>query len=88
MQLSKAIEGYIISTLAEGYSQLTLNAYRSALTTMQELIGDKEVELTPYTIAFTPHSGIFEMKNESIFRRKRLFHIIELITGGNRDWTT
>jgi integrase/recombinase XerD len=43
MQLSKAIEGYIIAALAEGYSQLTLNAYRSALVTMKEFLGDKEV---------------------------------------------
>jgi integrase/recombinase XerD len=43
MQLSKAVEGYIIAALAEGYSQLTLAAYRSALNTMQEFIGDKEV---------------------------------------------
>jgi integrase/recombinase XerD len=44
MQFSKAIEGYIIASLAEGYSQLTLNAYRSALSTMKEYIGDKEVD--------------------------------------------
>jgi len=44
-------------------------------------------KLTPYIIAFTPHGGIFEVKNKSIFRRKRLFGIIEIITGGNRDWT-
>ena len=43
MQLSKAIEGYIIAALAEGYSQLTLNAYRSALSTMLEYLGDKDV---------------------------------------------
>lgn len=44
MQFSKAIEGYVIASLAEGYSQLTLNAYRSALNTMQEYLGDKEVD--------------------------------------------
>jgi integrase/recombinase XerD len=43
MQFSKAIEGYIIAALAEGYSSLTLAAYRSALNTMKEFIGDKEV---------------------------------------------
>lgn len=43
MQVSKAIEGCIIAALAEGYSQLTLNAYRSALITMEKYIGGKEV---------------------------------------------
>jgi len=43
MQMSKAIEGYILASMADGYSQLTLNAYRSALNTMQEFIGDKDV---------------------------------------------
>jgi site-specific recombinase XerD len=43
MQLSKSIEGYIIAALAEGYSPLTLTAYRSALNTLAGFIGDKEV---------------------------------------------
>jgi hypothetical protein len=43
MQLSKAVDGYVISSLAEGYSPLTLNAYKSALFTMIEYLGDKEV---------------------------------------------
>jgi integrase/recombinase XerD len=43
MQLSKAIDGYVISSLAEGYSPLTLNAYKSALFTMIEYLGDKDV---------------------------------------------
>lgn len=44
MQLSKAIEGYTIAALAEGYSQLTLTTYRSALSTIIEYLGDKEVK--------------------------------------------
>jgi integrase/recombinase XerD len=44
MQLSKAIEGYIFSALADGYSQLTLRTYHSALETIMEYLGDKEVE--------------------------------------------
>ena len=44
MQFSKAIDEYIIAALAEGYSQLTLNAYRSVLNFMQEYISDKEVD--------------------------------------------
>jgi hypothetical protein len=43
MELSKAIEDYILAALAGGYSQFTLNVYRSALITMQEFIADKEV---------------------------------------------
>jgi len=43
MQFSKAIEGYTIAALADGYSQSTLNTYRYALNTMVEYIGDKEV---------------------------------------------
>jgi integrase/recombinase XerD len=43
MQFSKAIEGYIIAALSEGYSQLTLTTYRSALNTMVEYLGDKEL---------------------------------------------
>jgi integrase/recombinase XerD len=44
MQLSKAIEGYVFSALAEGYSSLTLNVYRSALGTLAEYLGDKQVQ--------------------------------------------
>jgi integrase/recombinase XerD len=44
MQLTKAIEGYTIAALAEGYSQLTLTTYRSALGTMIEYLGDIEVK--------------------------------------------
>lgn len=44
MQLSKAIEGYILAALSEGYSQLTLNAYRSALNTMVEYLDDMDLE--------------------------------------------
>jgi len=44
MQLSKAIEGYNFSALADGYSQLTLITYRSALGTLLEYMGDKEVQ--------------------------------------------
>jgi integrase/recombinase XerD len=43
MQLSKAVDGYAISSLAEGYSPLTLNTYKSALFTMIEYLGDKDV---------------------------------------------
>jgi len=43
MQLSQAFEGYKIASLADGYSQLTLTTYLSALGTMLEYLGDKEV---------------------------------------------
>ena len=43
MQFSKAIEGYIFSAIAEGYSFLTLAAYRSALSKLVEFIEDKKV---------------------------------------------
>jgi integrase/recombinase XerD len=43
MQLSKAIDGYLVAALADGYSQLTLSTYRSALRTMLEFLGDKEL---------------------------------------------
>jgi integrase/recombinase XerD len=43
MQFSKAIDGYIIAALSEGYSQLTLTTYKSALNTMVEYLGDKEL---------------------------------------------
>jgi integrase/recombinase XerD len=42
-QFSKAIEGYIIAALAEDYSHSILTTYRSALNTMVEFIGDKDV---------------------------------------------
>jgi len=44
MYITKALEGYIIAALADGYSPLTLNAYRSAIGTMIEFLGDKEVQ--------------------------------------------
>jgi integrase/recombinase XerD len=44
MQLSKAMEGYKIGALAEGYSQLTLITYQSALGTLIEYLGDKEIQ--------------------------------------------
>jgi integrase/recombinase XerD len=45
MQLSKALEGYKIAALAEGYSQLTLITYQSALGTLIEYLGDKDIQL-------------------------------------------
>jgi integrase/recombinase XerD len=45
MQLSKAIEGYKIASLADGYSQLTLNTYLSALGILIKYLGDKEIQL-------------------------------------------
>jgi hypothetical protein len=36
IQLSKALEGYKIAALAEGFSQLTLITYQSALGTLIE----------------------------------------------------
>jgi integrase/recombinase XerD len=45
MQLSKALEGYKIASLAAGYSQLTLITYISALNTLIEYLGDKEIGL-------------------------------------------
>jgi len=44
MQLSKALQGYRISSLAEGFSQLTIRTYLSALNTLIDYIGDKEIE--------------------------------------------
>jgi len=49
MQLSKALEGCKMAALAEGYSQLTLITYQSALGTLMEYLGDKEIqEVTSY----------------------------------------
>jgi len=44
MQFTKAIEGYLLTALSEGYSPLTLAAYRSALLTLAEYLGDFQVE--------------------------------------------
>ena len=44
MQLSKAMEGYKIAALAEGYSPLTLITYQSALGTLIDYLGDKEFD--------------------------------------------
>jgi integrase/recombinase XerD len=44
MQLSKALEGFKIGALAEGYSQLTIITYLSALGTLVEYLGDREVQ--------------------------------------------
>jgi integrase/recombinase XerD len=44
MHLSKALEGYKIGALAEGYSQLTIITYQSALSTMIEYLGDMELQ--------------------------------------------
>lgn len=43
MKMSDAVEGYVLSSLAEGYSPLTIAAYRSALNIMIEYLGDKEL---------------------------------------------
>lgn len=43
MQLSQALEGYVLAALAEGYSQFTITVYRSALKTMIEYLGDREI---------------------------------------------
>lgn len=45
MQLSTALEGYVFAALADGYSQLTITAYRSAIGTMIEYLGDKEIDV-------------------------------------------
>ena len=44
MQFSKALQGYRISSLAEGFSQLTIRTYLSALNTLIDYIGDKQIE--------------------------------------------
>lgn len=44
MQLSKALEGYKTAALAEGYLQLTLINYPSALGTLIEYLGNKEIQ--------------------------------------------
>ena len=44
MQFSKALEGYKIAALAEGYSQPTLITYQSALGTLIEYLGNKEIQ--------------------------------------------
>jgi hypothetical protein len=41
MQLSKAIEGYVFAALAQGYSSLTLNVYKSALCSLVDYLDDK-----------------------------------------------
>lgn len=43
MKLSKAIQGYGFAASADGYSAVTLTVYKSALQTMLEFLGDKEV---------------------------------------------
>jgi len=43
MQLSKALEGYTITALAEGYSPLTIAAYCSAIGTMIGYLGDIDI---------------------------------------------
>ena len=40
MQLTEAIEGYLLDSAAEGYSELTLRVYRSALLTMADFLGE------------------------------------------------
>ena len=45
MQLSQALDGYKIASLAEGYSQHTIKPYLSALGTLIEYLGDKEIHL-------------------------------------------
>jgi len=44
MRLQKAIEGFVISRLADGYAQVTLLSYKSSLGTLAEFLGDPEVE--------------------------------------------
>ena len=44
MLLPQAIEGSGFTALAEGYSSLTLNAYKSAIQLMIEYLGDLEIE--------------------------------------------
>jgi len=44
MHISRAIEGYKISLLAAGYSPLTITPYLSALNTLIEYLGDKEIQ--------------------------------------------
>lgn len=45
MQLSTALEGYKIASLAEGYSPHTLTTYISALGKLIEYLGEKEIDL-------------------------------------------
>ena len=44
MLLSKAVEGFLISRSAEGYSQETLKIYRWALSTMADYLGNPEMK--------------------------------------------
>jgi integrase/recombinase XerD len=44
MNLTKAIDGYMIGALADGFSPLTLEVYKSALLTLAKYIGDKEID--------------------------------------------
>jgi integrase/recombinase XerD len=44
MSLSKAIEGFLISRAAEGYSQETLKIYRWALSAIVEFLDDPEIK--------------------------------------------
>lgn len=43
MQLSKAIEGFKIDKLADGYAPVTLRGYQSSLGTLKEYLTDIEV---------------------------------------------
>ncbi|MDD5370551.1 MAG: hypothetical protein PHQ40_15820 [Anaerolineaceae bacterium] len=48
MLLTKAIEGFNIARLADGYAPVTLSGYRSSLGTLAEFLGNPEVEkITP-----------------------------------------
>jgi len=43
MKLSEALQGYVIASLADGLSSLTVNGYRASLVKLIEYLGDKEV---------------------------------------------
>lgn len=43
MKLSQATEGFVVSQLADGYAAVTLNGYRSSLSTLTKYLGDPEV---------------------------------------------
>lgn len=44
MRLTKAVEGFHLSRLADGYAPVTLRGYQSSLRTLSEYLSDPEVE--------------------------------------------
>jgi site-specific recombinase XerD len=49
MVLSKAVEGFLITRTAEGYSQDTLRIYKWALSNLVEYLGDPEIKAVTAT---------------------------------------